>query len=199
MFRPLRRTPTFRTSTQAHALSVLVVLVLAATPGCLSDRRAAAPSWPTLEPAELGSMSNVSVTAGIWAGGMPSPDDLALAQRRGVARILSLCSEEDCVAAGIDTACATLGLEWHSLQQNVDGPISDEAVVRALNLLGDPGAPPTLIFCGDGTVTAFVLAVHRMVHQGVDPEQALMDARRSGLEAGDTESRALDLADRLGA
>jgi protein tyrosine phosphatase (PTP) superfamily phosphohydrolase (DUF442 family) len=144
-------------------------------------------------------MPNVSVTAGIWAGGQPTLEDLALAQRRGVTRVIALCSQAECAASGIAAACDELKLKWHSFGPDGDGPLPDEAVVRALNLLGDPNAPPTLLFCRDGSVTAFVLAVHRMVHEGVDEDQALMDARRGGLEIGDQEERVVDLAQRLGA
>lgn len=181
-----------------RSLAACLVLLPLMT-GCFGARRAAQPSWPALEPAELGAMPNVSVTAGIWAGGRPSLEDLALAQRRGVTRVIALCPDAASEEVGLPAACADLGLEWFALGPEGDGPLPDDSVVRALNLLGDPNAPATLVFCRDGSVTALVLAVHRMVHEGVDADQALMDARRHGLPAGDPEARVVDLADRLGA
>tara|TARA_R110002072_G_scaffold58824_3_gene149508 strand:- start:8040 stop:8576 length:537 start_codon:yes stop_codon:yes gene_type:complete len=178
---------------------MLALTLGSVTVGCRTTRRPVKPSWPVLEPAELGQMPNVSVTAGIWAGGQPSLEDLALAQRRGVARVIALCTQAECAASGIAAACKELNLEWHSFGPEKEGPLPDDAVVRALNLLADPNAPPTLLFCRDGSVTAMVLAVHRMVHEGVDEDQALMDARRGGLEAGAQEARVVDLAQRLGA
>ncbi|MCP3919476.1 MAG: hypothetical protein GY711_28395 [bacterium] len=160
-------------------------------PACRTTASHEREAQPALESSELGTMHNVAVCDGLWFGGMPSVDDLDLARRRGVERVIAVCPVSTSELP-LRATCSRLGLEWHELGLVEGNPISDEAVVRALELMGESPRPRTLMFCRDGSRSAMLFALHRVVNQGMKVEDALIEARRSGMRPGEAEDYVRD-------
>jgi protein tyrosine phosphatase (PTP) superfamily phosphohydrolase (DUF442 family) len=170
-------------SPSSTAARLKLVLPLAALgfflAGCGARRQEAPPAWPTLEVRELGSMRLVSFAQGLWFGSAPTPEDLELAQRRGIRRVIDLSrpGRTEVLDAG-----ERLNLEV--VQVPMGSETLDSADVdRVLGLLGQADSPETLMFCEDGSVCATLFAIHRVVHQGWPLAEALAEARRAGMPA----------------
>ena len=146
-----------------------------------------APKWPELAAAELGSMRNVSVSNGLWIGGSPSEQDLDLASRRGIRRVISLCTRDESPSYDLRTVGQRLGLEVHEIGPRDSDLLGDGCVDRSLSLLSTTGTVKTLMFCLDGSRCAAVFAIHRVVQEGMPLEDALFEARRAGLRQDDVE------------
>lgn len=164
----------------------LVSAGLMAACGSLS-KQGVPPAFPPLEAAELGSMHNVSVSDGLWFGGLPTADDLDLARRRGIERVIVLCEPELLGGHDLQSTCADLGLECVDLGLRQEDPIPAEAVDRVIAFLGENPRRRTLMFCEDGSRSATLFAIHRVVNDGMALSEALVEARRSGMRPGEPE------------
>lgn len=173
------RTDTFRAPNRRTTLRALAAATLLAACGS-PPKQAPAPAYPPLEVAELGSMRNVSTSAGLWLGGQPTAKDMDLARRRGVERVIALGSARE-VPFDLPGTCRSLGLECHLLGLPPGEPPPDAAVDRVLALLAEEPRRDTLLFCEDGSRSAALVAVHRVVNVGLSVEDALAEARRAGV------------------
>jgi protein tyrosine phosphatase (PTP) superfamily phosphohydrolase (DUF442 family) len=161
------------------SLTACLALALA---GCLATgQRQTLPPWPPLRQAELGEMNNVAVSAGIWIGSQPCAADLDLAFRRRIRRVISLCAPGEEPAYDLAATCQRVGLECYTIGPRERGLLDDECVDRALALLGEDERESTLMFCPDGSRAAAVFAIHRVVHERMPLDEALLEARRMGL------------------
>jgi protein tyrosine phosphatase (PTP) superfamily phosphohydrolase (DUF442 family) len=175
-------------SIQAHKLRFLVALLGLAVSGCSSTPEGrTAPDWPELRAAELGSMHNVSVSNGLWIGGSPTEKDLDLAYRRGVRRVISLCTREEGLDYDLREVGARLGLEVHEVGPRDSDLLGEVCVDRSLALLGEGAGVKTLMFCQDGSRCAAIFAIHRVIQAGMPLEDALFEARRAGLRPADVD------------
>jgi hypothetical protein len=163
--------------------ALLALLSLAA---CSLSTRASAPAYPALEAAEFVTMVNVSESSGVWFGGLPTRDDLDLARRRGVRRVIALCDPALYAELDLLGQCAQLELELRELGAPGDG--TDTDVARLLALLADEARPKTLLFCEDGSICAMLFAIYRVIHDGVALVDALSEARRAGMPEGAAEA-----------
>lgn len=140
---------------------------------------------------DMGEMRSVARAQGLWFGSTPDPDALRLARRRGVERVIDLtqAGRTDLALVG-----AEVGLKWVSIPFRSPASLSwvppDQEVDLVLMRLKDPQG--TLMFCDDGSLSAALFAVHRVVQTGLNLEEALKEARRAGLdpEVGETLVRA---------
>lgn len=114
-------------------------------------------------------MQTVGLAENLWFGSRPSPEDLELAARRGVEQVIDLCSSD---SAELVRAASELGLAWTSTQDTGE----------VLDLLATETS--ALMFCEDGSGSAALFAIHRVLHVGLPIEDALEEARRAGLEPG---------------
>ena len=165
------------------ALAMVLTLGACGSPGMKQD----APTWPELAAAELGSMRNVSVSNGLWIGGSPSEQDLDLAARRGVRRVISLCTRDESPSYDLRAVGRRLGLEVHEIGPRDSDLLGDGCVDRSLSLLSSAGSVKTLMFCLDGSRCAAIFAIHRVVQEGMPLKEALFEARRAGLRQDDIE------------
>ncbi len=150
---------------------------------CQTTGKAALPD-NELASAQLGSMHNVFVYDSLWFGGAPSVEDLDLAQRRGIVRVIDMCTPEESPELDLRRECQRLNLRWHDLGLRSDGEVPESAVDLVLALLADPAQPETLMFCGDGSRCAMLFAIHRVVNGGIWLDDALLEARRAGMRSG---------------
>jgi protein tyrosine phosphatase (PTP) superfamily phosphohydrolase (DUF442 family) len=174
-------------STRPTTPAILAVLVFAAT-GCVNTgaRLVAHEYGPPLLPAPtLGSMHNVSLRESVWIGSQPSPEDLDLAGRRGIARTIDVSLPEEQPGFDVAAICEKLGIEYVQVVPGGSPPISDDVVVdRTLWELRRCDNAPVLLFSGNGDRAAMLLAVWRAVDGGIAVDAAIDEARRSGMKPG---------------
>ena len=142
-------------------------------------------------------MHNVSVSEGFWFGGQPNAEDLDLARRRGIERVIAVI-EVDPSEPSLQEVCAQLGMEWVELGVTPGEHIPDETLERALAMLADERSAHTLMFCPDGSWCAMLFAIHRVVDQNMSLDEALVEARRSGMRPNGQEQFVRDAVQRLG-
>ncbi len=165
------------------------ILVLAGA-GCRSSRAAdspqALPEWPSVVLAEMGTMHTVFLMEGLWFGSEPGIEDLELARRRGVERVIDLrgTDPDDLARAG-----EQMGMRWTAIPFGASRGLDDEAVNRVLTLLGQESSPRTLMFCEDGSTCAALFAIHRILEFGLPLADALAEARRAGMHPGEGEEQ----------
>jgi len=133
-------------------------------------------------------MRNVYLVGRLWFGAVPGVADLELARRRGVTRVIDLCSPDEATEVDLASACRSLGLEYLGGMIPVEELEGDDSVDLVLSWLGSPpddGEEPwTLMYDGTGGRCAAYLAIHRVVGQGVELDEALVEARRAGMKPG---------------
>ncbi len=131
-----------------------------------------------LRAAQLGGMRNGAVAEGVWTGGEPELADLDLAERRGVRLVIDLraCSPRRPSLA----ACEELGMQCVALPlpHELEHAATDEQVDAVLELLDR--RVPTLVVCEDGSRSATMLALHRLVLGQTSLELALQELRGVG-------------------
>ena len=135
----------------------------------------------------LGSMSNVSEIDGVWIGSRPTPADLDLARRRGIGVALDLSPPEDEAGFDLPAACATRRIAYIRLDVKKSG-LPDETIDRVLAELQRPDRGPVLVFCSDGSRAAMMFAIWRALDGGIGVDDAIVEARRSGMRPGVQES-----------
>lgn len=158
------------------------MLALAASCGG-TTKRAEPPESPRLESSELGGMRNVSSVGSVWLGGLPSIQDLDLAKRRGIERVIDLRIPEEALDYDVRAECARLELECIAVNLRAADDLPDSAVDLVVRSLADEERP-TLVFCADGSRSAMFFAIHRVVNGDLDVEEALYEARCAGMQPG---------------
>lgn len=151
------------------------------------DAEAAAGAPLPLERGELGSARNVTTWGDLTMAGQPSVEDLELAKKRGITRVLNVrtAPELERMDWSEAAACADLGVEY--VQVGFGGEdVTDEVVDLVLATLDRP-APDgggTLFHCASGNRTALFVALLRMRDDGLSYDEALADAQAAGLKPG---------------
>ncbi len=184
------------------ALTALVLALAAALPGpgCASSRRAdeADAPYPVLEGADFGGMQNVSQCGHVWVGSRPAAADLELAVRRGVELVVDVTAPAGAQRLELAQAADELGLEYVAI--GGDSATLDDADVDVfLDALARAESSPVLVFCDNGGRSAQLLAIFRVLRDGVPLQAALEDARKGGMKPGDDEEFVRRQVDRLGA
>ena len=136
----------------------------------------------------LGSMSNVSEIDGVWIGSRPSSSDLDLARRRGIGVALDLSPIEDEPGYDLPAACATRNITYLRLEVTKSGGLADETIDRVLAEVRRKDRGPVLIFCSDGSRAAMMFAIWRALDGQIGVDEAIVEARRSGMRPGVQES-----------
>jgi protein tyrosine phosphatase (PTP) superfamily phosphohydrolase (DUF442 family) len=173
---------------RAFALVGFVVVVIAGA-GCRSSSSTTLDTnhTPSARRSTLGSMSNVSEIDGVWIGSRPSLSDLDLARRRGIGVVLDLSPAGDDAGYDLPAACATRRIAYIRLDVRKT-MLPDETVDRVLAELRRPDRGPVLVFCSDGSRAAMLFAIWRALDGGIGVDEAIVEARRSGMKPGVQES-----------
>lgn len=161
-------------------------LTLCLAPACRSGSGREAPAaYPPLVPGDFGGMHNVSTAGPIWIGGMPDAEDLELAQRRGIERVIDISVPSETHECDVVSECSQLGLDYATAGLVDEDRLTSESVDLVLAELEEEDLPSTLMFCGTGGRCAIYLAIYRVMQLHVPLEEALVEARRAGMEAGE--------------
>lgn len=141
-----------------------------------------AEAWTPMLKGSMGGMRAVAHAQDLWFGSAPDPGALRLARRRGVERVIDL---SPVARADLALVGAEVGLEWTSIPFRTAGPPPkatwDQEVDQVLALLQEPQG--ALMFCEDGSLSAALFAVHRVIAVGLPLEEALAEARDAGLDS----------------
>ena len=174
-----------RLSSRPRASVLLGAVLAALSLACASSSGGDVPAtYPPLEASDFGSMNNVSVAGPLWIGSMPTAEDLELAQRRGIEKVIDLSVPSEPRTVDVPSECRMLGLEYATAGLVDEDLLTTEAVDLFLAELDGEKLPPTLMFCGTGSRCAMFLAIYRATRLDVPLEDALVEARRAGMEAG---------------
>jgi hypothetical protein len=175
------------------------ILVLAASSCALFQPPAATPPlpWPKLEASDFGAMRNVSKCGEVWFGGGLTADDVKLAQRRGVKSILDLSFSGEDLGFDLGRMCADLGIALYDPNLIAPDALTDRNADIALDLFRDPARKPLLVACSSGSNGAMYFALWRALDHDMPLEEALEEARRSGMRPGPLETYVQGQAERL--
>lgn len=144
-------------------------------------------TYPPITASTFGEMRNVSVCGPIWFGGAPCVEDLELAKRRGIERVVDLCAANEAPAWAVAGTCESLDMEYLAAHVGNTSEVTDETVDLVLGWLSTEPVVPTLMFDASGGRCASLVAIHRVVALGVPVEEALVEARRAGMKPGEPE------------
>lgn len=183
-----------------------------ASQGCKSFREQVEepPPYPPMEVAQFGDMVNVFACGPLWFGSAPTTEDLDLASRRGLDTVLSVCTPREDPEFDLEEVCGALGLAFVDLG-SAQEELTDDQVDRGLReietsiqrALSSPDATPDrpdgglLVFCGNGSRSAVLVAIYRAALQGVPVDEALLEARRAGMKPGECEAFVRSQVDRI--
>lgn len=156
---------------------------------CAADEPAAEkPSEPAMLQTDPAARIMNEATYGAYVfGGMPEADDLQAYKDAGVTRVVTLRTPTENEGYDEAATCDGLGLEFVRLpyDPSADDPAAIDAILDEFRKGPGDG---TLVHCGSGNRVAILFAVHRVLDDGVDLEQALADAKAVGLKAGPPEA-----------
>jgi hypothetical protein len=134
-------------------------------------------------------MGHMRVASGgaVWISGLASRGDLDLARRRGIEVAIDVSTEAEGEGHDVASACAELGIEYVAMHCDSRQRVRDELVDRVLFELRQRAHEPVLLFSGDSSRAAMLLAIHRIVDDRLPLERALVEARRAGMKPGHPE------------
>ncbi len=177
-------------------------LTISASLGCVSGSTGVRElDYPPIESTQFGTMSNVSKMGPLWFGAMPTENDLDLASRRGVQRIIDLSVPSERGTCATSVACTRHEIEYLIAGIRPDSDPTDESVDLVLGWLREslvgsvdasqkqaaPQPIPTLIICGSGGRCSMFFAIFRVMEMDVPLQAALEEARRGGMLPGHPE------------
>jgi hypothetical protein len=169
-----------------RALAPIVVSLLLC--GCRSaDTEVEVREVGVVERVDFGGPSSYVFCGQMYVGGSPDAEQVELAARRGVELVLAVGP----VGSGLSEAALERArwLELEVAQVHFDGAQPTDAdVSRALELLAAPRRGRTLLHSPQGGWAASLLAIARVEQMGVEPAEALAEARHAGLDPGPQES-----------
>lgn len=173
---------------------VPVLLLLACAPAllpaCASAERAPGPlsgPKPVLSTG-LGQLRGVAFAGAVWIAPLPGKPELDLARRRGIVALLDLSTAAESAGHDLRGACRESSLEYVDARPASDDTPGDELVDRVLDEIARRAPHAVLLVSANATRAAMFFAIHRVLHDGVSLEQALVEARRCGMKAGSCES-----------
>jgi hypothetical protein len=185
--------------TPSRSRLVALLLAFAASLGCASSRTGERQQlYPPIESTDFGTINNVSKMGPIWFGAMPHEEDLDLASRRGVKRIIDLSIPLERGECPTSVACGRHEIEYLIAGIRPDSEPTDESVDLVVGWLREslaassegtvteaPAEPiPTLMICGSGGRCSMFFAIFRVVEMEVPLQVALEEARRGGMLPG---------------
>jgi hypothetical protein len=136
---------------------------------------------------DAGHMHGVASGGAVWTSGLPSREDLDLARRRGIEVAIDVSTEQEADGHDVASVCAELGIEYVTMHCDTRERVCGELVDHVLSELRQRAHEPVLLFSGDSSRAAMLLAIHRIVDDRLPLERALVEARRAGMKPGHPE------------
>jgi uncharacterized protein (TIGR01244 family) len=118
----------------------------------------------------------------IATSGRPSPEDFALAQQRGVTRVVNLCPHSEPCGYDEPALMKKLGLDYINIPIAGAGDLSEVNAQKLADALdGAKGA--VLVHCASSNRVGALFAVKAAKLDGKSVEEALAIGRSAGLKA----------------
>lgn len=145
----------------------------------------------TVKAAQLGSVPNVHVAGQIWSAGQPSPSDFEAIRDAGITSVVTFRHAAELGGFDERAVVDSVGLAFEELPWNGPAELTDEVFSRTRDLLRSAEGP-TLLHCGSANRVGAVWIPFRVLDQGVDLEQAIIEARTIGMRTSEYEQIARD-------
>jgi len=187
-----------RSNAPTNAALFACCLALAFAPACWTTKSDGSNAeYPQLKSAEMGTMLNVCVSGSIWFGGTPTIEDIDLAKRRGIESVIGLSDVDRGQRSELGDHTSGLGMSFYAvpIKSGLNTPAGTVDLV--LGLLRQSKESPTLMYCENGAVSAMFFAIYRVVYEGVEVEEALIEARKVGMKPGASQEFVLTHIERL--
>lgn len=185
-------------------ISHLIVMGFALVPlfACASDDAPAAEpaeeqaAPPTvMEPVQLGEMRKLHKFGDVYLGSQPSEADLALLKERGVVTVINMRKAEE---MSFDQKAATegLGLAYNHLGWNGPDELTDELFDSYREFMNN-AEQPLLLHCASCNRVGAIWIAWRVLDQGANVDDAVAEAKISGMRTPGYETKARDYVERM--
>ena len=104
-----------------------------------------------------------------------------------MATLLDVSTDDELAGIDLGGACRKLAITYVGVHPALKDQIGDELVDRLLGELERFSHQPLLFVSASASRTAMLYAIARVVHDGAPLEQALIEARKSGMKPGHPE------------
>ncbi|MBN1793987.1 MAG: tyrosine-protein phosphatase [Candidatus Omnitrophica bacterium] len=122
------------------------------------------------------------VEDGLFRGGQPHEKDFKALQQLGIKTIVSLRDNEEVVSWEEKTA-ARYGMAFVNFPLNAAREMPADVPGRFLDVVTEPANRPVFVHCYHGKDrTGALIALYRIVHHALSPEEAYEEARGLGFD-----------------
>lgn len=174
------------------SMATALAFVAFGKPGNAAESAGASPGKSPV-PAKLGDTPNVHVAGPVWLCGQPSPEDLQLAGKKGVALVLSLRLPDE-ISWDEEKAAKQAGLEFQRLAFTTADTMTDELLGEAREILNKAqrDGKPVILHCGVANRVGAIWLVHCVLDRGLSQADAEREAAQVGLKTASLKKRALE-------
>ncbi len=147
-----------------------------------------------IEKSELGSTKNVHRCGNLFFAGQFTEKDLAIIQERQIARVITLCTDNE-IDWNEQDAVEAADIEHVKIPFGSPEALTDEVFDNIRQLLKDTNKT-TLLHCASASRVGGVWLTYRVLDEGVDLETAIAEAKQIGLKTPFIERKARDYINR---
>src|SRR5690606_26049619 len=122
----------------------------------------------------------------------PSESDFKMAKEAGMKTVINLRKEGELKDFDQAAVMAELGFDYHHFGYRAPDELTDELLDSVRGLLNDKSKYPILLHCSSGNRTGAVWLAHRVLDHGMAWDEALAEARTSGLKMPAYETKVAD-------
>ena len=180
--------------------NILPLLILTALTACASHEpvQDTKVETATIKPVTLPGMSRVHMARGALLGSQPDATALKLAhQKYGTKTVLNLRMPAEFKYFMEAQAVRDFGMEYHNIAFGPAKTLTDEVFSRALTVLRDSSKTPVLMHCKSGNRVGAIWYAHLVLDLGVQPDEAMAEARIVGLRKKGHIMRAMEYVDAM--
>lgn len=151
-----------------------------AKPPTPADSDSAPPETQTLQATSLGAVERVHILDGILLATQPSADDFAHAKEAGVRTVVSMRHPGEHPELDEATLVKGLGMRFVNVPWNGEAELTD-AIIDQHRAILRTAARPMLVHCSTGNRVGAIWYAFRVLDGGIEPAQAMSEAKRVGL------------------
>ena len=168
-----------RPARAAAACRAVLLCLSALAAGCGEESSTEQPA-ATLAAATLGEIRPVYRHGPIFLAGQPrSPSDLEEARKVGVRTVVDIRTRPE-MWFDESKAVQALGMTYHNIEVGAAASLTDEKLAQIRRILRE-GDKPLLFHCRSANRVGAVWIARRVLDDGLDYEDALLEAKRVGV------------------
>jgi uncharacterized protein (TIGR01244 family) len=135
---------------------------------------------PTLVAISIGAIPNLTRAGDLYLAGQPTEADLHALRTEGITRFITLRHAEELGNYDQAGAVGAAGMQYTTLPWNGPDQLTDDVFDAVRDVLS-ANEGPAILQCRSANRVGAVWLPYRVLDQGVDLEQAVMEARRVGM------------------